>query len=139
MAIAPYLNFGGNCREAFEHYHKILGGDLNVMTMADMPEGAEGDPVADDQKHLVMHASLTLPDSILMASDAFGGSFEGMRDIWVSYSQDDPGESKRVFDALAEGGDVTMPFGQTFWSPGFGMCVDKFGVNWMVNIAGSGQ
>jgi PhnB protein len=132
MALRPYLNFNGNCREAFTRYKEIFGGELVVMTMADVPEG-EG-PVPADQADLVLHASLTWgDDNMLMASDDPTGGYETPRGVYASYSQADPAESKRVFEALAEGGEVTMPIAQTFWSPMFGMCTDKFGTPWMID------
>ena len=131
MPFQPYLNFGGNCREAFTRYHEIFGGELTVLSMADMPAGEAEVPA--DQKDLVMHAALMLGDDLLMASDAPPGEFKGARDMFVNYSVDDTAEAKRVFDALSEGGEVTMPFAETFWSKGFGMCVDRFGTPWIVN------
>ena len=131
MAFHPYLTFGGNCREAFTRYHEIFGGDLVVMTMAEMPD-AEG-PVPEEMADLVMHAALTFGDNLLMASDDPTGGFDGVSGMNVNYSVADVDEAKRVFEALAEGGEVTMPVTETFWSPLFGMCIDRFGTPWMVN------
>ena len=132
MAFLPYLNFGGNCREAFTRYQEIFGGELYVMTMAEMPSD---EPVPADQADLVMHAALTLPDGILMASDAQPGvPFGPVQFMYVNCTVPDVGEGKRVFEALAEGGEVEMPYGETFWSPGFGVCKDRFGTPWMVNV-----
>jgi PhnB protein len=131
VTFHPYLTFGGNCREAFSRYHEIFGGDLVVMTMADMPD-AEG-PVPEEMADLVMHAALTFDDNLLMASDDPTGGFDGVRGMNVNYSVADVDEAKRVFEALAEGGEVTMPISETFWSPMFGMCTDRFGTPWMVN------
>jgi PhnB protein len=129
MAFHPYLYFGGNCREAFTRYQQIFGGELNVMAMSESPEGE----VPAEQADLVMHAALMLGDGLLMASDDPTGGFDGVRGISVSYSTPDVGEARRVFEALAEGGEVTMPIEQVFWSPAFGMCVDRFGIPWMVS------
>jgi PhnB protein len=131
VAFHPYLNFGGNCREAFTRYHEIFGGDLVVMTMAEMPD-AEG-PVPEQMANLVMHAALTFDDNLLMASDDPTGGFDGVRGMNVNYTVADSEEAKRVFEALADGGEVTMPMSETFWSPMFGMCIDRFGTPWMVN------
>ncbi len=132
MAFQPYLNFGGNCRQAFNEYQKIFGGELTLLSMGDMPDG--GADVPADQKDLVMHAALVLGESdVLMASDAPQGEFKGVEGVWVNYATDDTTDAKRVFHALSESGEVTMPFGETFWSKGFGLCVDRFGVLWMVN------
>jgi PhnB protein len=124
------LFFGGNCREAFTRYQEIFGGELVIMAMKDMPSEQE---VPADQADLVMHAALTLDGNLLMASDdPTTDSFGPVQGMMVSYSTADPGEAKRVFEALAEGGTVMQPIGETFWSPMFGMCVDRFGTPWMV-------
>ena len=135
MAFHPYLMFGGNCREAFTRYQKIFGGELDVMSMADMPPGEQEVPAG--QADLVMHAALRLGDDILMGSDdPTADKFGPVQGMYVNYSVADVDEARRVFDALAEGGEVTMPAGETFWSPMFGMCVDRFGTPWMVNAEG---
>jgi PhnB protein len=129
MAFHPYLYFGGNCREAFTRYQEIFGGELVMLRFADMP--AE-EPTPTDQADLVMHAALTSGDRLLMGSDDPTGSFSTVQGMSVSYSAPDAAEATRAFEALAEGGKVTMPLGQTFFSPSFGMCVDRFGTPWMV-------
>ncbi|HET9611512.1 MAG TPA: VOC family protein [Acidimicrobiales bacterium] len=135
MAFHPYLNFGGNCREAFTRYQEIFGGELDVMTMADMPPGEQEVPA--EQADLVMHAALRVGDDILMASDdPTTDDFGPVQGMYVNYSVADVDEARRVFDALAEGGQITMPAGETFWAPLFGMCVDRFGTPWMVNAEG---
>ena len=135
MAFHPYLNFGGNCREAFTRYQEIFGGELDVMTMADMPPGEQEVPA--EQADLVMHAALRVGDDILMASDdPTTDDFGPVQGMYVNYSVADVDEARRVFDALADGGQITMPAGETFWAPLFGMCVDRFGTPWMVNAEG---
>ncbi len=130
MAFHPYLNFGGNCREAFTRYQEIFGGELALMRMSDMPSDQ---PVSAEQADLVMHAALTFDGHLLMASDDPTGNFDGVRGMHVNYTVADVAEAERVFAALAEGGEVTMPLAETFWSPKFGMCVDRFGTPWMVD------
>ena len=130
MAFHPYLNFGGNCREAFTRYQEIFGGELVLMPMSDMPSDQ---PVPPDQANLIMHAALTFDGDLLMASDDPTGGFKGVQGMYVSYAVADVTEAERVFEALADGGTVTMPLAETFWSPRFGMCVDRFGTPWMVN------
>jgi PhnB protein len=130
MAFHPYLNFGGNCREAFTRYQEIFGGELVLLTMSDMPSD---EPVPPDQANLIMHAALTFDGHLLMASDDPTGGFNGVQGMYVNYSVADPAEAERVFEALAEGGKVIMPIAETFWSPRFGMCIDRFGTPWMVN------
>jgi PhnB protein len=130
VAFHPYLNFGGNCREAFTRYQEIFGGELVLLGMADVPGG---DAVPAEQRDLIMHAALMIGDDLLMASDAQPGPFGPVQYMYVNYTTPDVAEAKRVFDQLAEGGDVEMPFAETFFSPGFGVCKDRFGTPWMVN------
>lgn len=134
MSVTPYLFFSGDCKTAFNRYQEVFGGELQVMTFADAPDGAGSMPGAEP--HLVMHASLTLADGVLMGSDdptSDGGPKVG---VAVAYTAPDEQAAKQVFDALAEGGQVWMPFASTFWSRGFGSCNDRFGVPWMVDTAG---
>ena len=131
MAFHPYLNFGGNCREAFTRYQEIFGGELVLLPMSDMPSDQ---PLPPEQADLIMHAALTFGDNLLMASDDPTGNFNGVQGMQVNYTVADAAEAERVFEALADGGEVTMPIAETFWSPKFGMCVDRFGTPWMVNV-----
>jgi PhnB protein len=129
MAFRPYLFFGGNCREAFTRYQEIFGGELSLMTMKDVP----GEEPPAGKEDLIIHAAITIGDDLLMASDdpmsADVGPVQGMM---VSYDAKDGADAKRVFDALAEGGNVTQELIPTFFSEAFGMCVDRFGTPWMV-------
>lgn len=131
MPFHPYLFFGGNCREAFTRYQEVFGGDLSVMTMADAPSQ---DDVPADQADLVIHAALAFDGHLLMASDdPTTDSFGRVQGMMVSYSTGDVDEAKRVFEALADGGQVTQPMTETFFSPAFGMCIDRFGTPWMIS------
>jgi PhnB protein len=136
MAFHPYLMFGGNCREAFTRYQEIFGGELVLLSMSDMPSDQ---PVPADQADLIMHAALRIDGHLLMASDDPSGNFHGVQGIHVNYTVADIAEAERVFEALADGGKVTMPLAETFWSPRFGMCVDRFGTPWMVDAEASEQ
>jgi len=130
----PYVFYSGDCAAAFERYHEIFGGDLSIMRHSDLPSDAE--PMPGAEPHHVMHASITIGDALLMGSDdpsSDGGPKVG---VSVAYTAPDATEAKRVFEALAEGGKVDMPFEATFWSQGFGACNDRFGVPWMVDTAG---
>jgi PhnB protein len=131
MPIHPYLFFSGNCREAFTRYQEILGGELTLLPMSEAPQGEE---VPAGQGDLIMHAALSLDGDLLMASDDPTGDGGPVKGISISYSLRDPAEADRVFDALADGGQVTMPLSETFWSPKFGMCVDRFGIPWMIDV-----
>ncbi|HZN15990.1 MAG TPA: VOC family protein [Acidimicrobiales bacterium] len=128
MAFQPYLFFSGNCSEAFTRYQEIFGGELFMMKMSDAP-GDETPPDADP--NLIIHAALTVGDGVLMASDDPTGDGGPKTGVMVSFNSPDAGEIKRVFDALSDGGEVTQPLLETFFSPAFGMCVDRFGTPWM--------
>jgi PhnB protein len=130
-AFYPYLFFGGNCREAFTRYEEIFGGELFMMSMVEAPE-QEGIP--EDKKDYIIHAALKFDDgALLMASDdPMSESFGPVHGMQVTYSTDDVDDAKRVYDALAEGGNATQPLIETFFSPAFGMVVDRFGTPWMV-------
>lgn len=135
MSFHPYLFFSdGLCAEAFRRYHEIFGGALQVMTNADTPEGVE--PMEGASPEHVMHASIELGGGFLMGSDDPTGDGGPKVGVAVTFTAPDEAEARRAFDALAEGGAVQMPFEATFFSKGFGACVDRFGVNWMVDTAG---
>ena len=132
MAFRPYLAFAGNCREAFTRYKEIFGGELVVLTFADVAEDA-GPPPPGTPTDAVMHAALTAGDDVLMGADDPSGNFKGtVSGMCVNWSSPDVGEAKRVFDALSDKGQVQMELNQTFFSPAFGMCTDRFGTPWMV-------
>ena len=134
MKINPYLNFNGQCKEAFKFYEQVLGGKITFqMTWGEMP-GADQFP-AESHK-LIMHSTLNVGDEVVMGADAPPDRYQEPKGINVSIHVKDKAEGERIFNALAEGGEVQMPFQQTFWSPGFGMCVDRFGIPWMVNTEG---
>jgi PhnB protein len=132
MAFRPYLAFAGNCREAFTRYEEIFGGEAMFVTAADVPADAGGD-MSPDMGDMVLHAALVKDDQVLMGADAPGGTFDGQnRGMCCNVSVDELAEAERVFAALSDGGKVQQPLMQTFFSPGFGMCIDKFGTPWMV-------
>jgi PhnB protein len=131
MAFHPYLLFGGNCREAFTRYHEIFGGELVLLSMKDIPSD---EPPPAGQADLIMHAALKLGDALLMGSDdSTTESFGPVQGMQVNFAVAGVDEARRVFEALADGGQVTLPIGETFFSPMFGMCVDRFGTPWMVS------
>jgi PhnB protein len=133
MSIHPYLFFTSTTREAMTTYHEILGGRLDIMSATDLPDGEDLPFEAPDD--LVVHAALVFDDGfMLMASDDPTGDGDGVKGMAVNLTLDDRDEARRVFEALATGGTVGMPLGETFWSPLFGTCVDRFGVTWMVNV-----
>jgi PhnB protein len=131
MKLNPYLNFNGQCAEAFKFYEHVLGGKISfTMTWGEMP-GADQFP-AETHK-LIMHSTLNIGDAVLQGADAPPGRYQEPKGINVTIHAKDTAEGERIFNALAEHGKVTMPFEKTFWSPGFGMCTDRFGIPWMVN------
>ena len=146
MQFTPYLNFDGNCAEAMAFYAKLFGGQIVFQsTFGEMPPDAGMPPLPESVKNRLMHAQLQVGAQSLMASDAMpampgmdpetcGGGYRRPQGLWVSIGVETEAEGKRVFDGLAEGGQVTMPFGKTFWSPGFGMVTDRFGTPWMINV-----
>lgn len=136
----PYLCFRGDCAEAMRFYVETLGATMEFsMTFAEAPPDSGMPPMDDAARSKILHASLTLEGHRLMASDAPPGMpYEPMKGITVSLSYATVAEGRRIFDALAAGGTVRMPFGKTFWAEGFGMVVDRFGTPWMVNAGDPG-
>jgi PhnB protein len=132
MPFHPYVNFGGNCREAFTRYQEIFGGELFLMPMGDIP-AEEGVEVPEGRQDRLAHAALMFDGHLLMASDVVGDDFEPVRNIYVNYSTPDVADAERVFAALSEGGTIEVAAGPTFFSPMFGICVDRFGTPWMVS------
>jgi PhnB protein len=136
MSFNPYLFFsGGQCRAAFTKYQEIFGGNLEVMTVGDMPPGEEGMPGADPD--MVLHAALTIGDASLMGSDDPTGDGGQKIGVSVAHSAADADTAHRVFDALADGGEVSQPLIPTFFSPAFGMLTDRFGTPWMIVAEGA--
>ena len=134
MQLDSYLLFNGNCEEAFKFYERVFGGKIEgIMNYTGSPAEQQ---VPAEWREKVLHARMTLGDDALMASDAPPGQYQKPQGFSVSVQLKDPVEGKRIFEALAEDGTVTMAFESTFWSPGFGMCTDRFGIPWMVNTGG---
>jgi PhnB protein len=136
-AINPYINFKGNCEEAFNFYKSVFGGEFpHVSRYKDMPpsEGAHASAV-DGEK--IMHMSLPISsETMLMGSDIGGEWAQNMTmgdNIQLSVNADNEEEAQRIFQGLAAGGRINMPLEKTFWGALFGMLTDRFGINWMVN------
>ena len=131
--VQPYLFFGGRCEEAIEFYRKALGAELRMLArFKEAPEPQPGLPECFEDK--VMHASLQIGDTILMASDGRCDGEADFEGFSLSITVTDEAEAERIFTALGEGGLVTMPLEKTFWAPKFGMLQDRFGVGWMVSV-----
>ena len=132
--IEPYLFFNGRCEEAVKFYQKALGAELQfMMRYKESPEPMPPGMTPPNWGDKIMHASLKIGLTIVMASDGCGegAKFEGFS---LSISVNTEAEAQKIFAALSEGGQVKMPLGKTFWSPCFGMLEDKFGIGWMVSV-----
>lgn len=142
MKVEPYLFFEGRCEEALTFYRKALGAEVTMlMRYKDNPEPAAGAGCSADgasgpgpQPEMVMHASFNVGDTQVMASDGMGSGKPSFQGISLSLAPETETEARRLFDALADGGQVQMPLGKTFFSPAFGMVADRFGVSWMVVV-----
>jgi PhnB protein len=131
MKLNTYLAFHGNCADAFKFYERCLGG--KIIGMMKYGESPMADKTQPDWRDKIMHARLEVGDQALMGADAPKGMFNGNHGFSVSVTVTDKSEAERIFGALSEGATVHMPLQQTFWSPAFGMLVDRFGIPWMVN------
>lgn len=128
----PYLAFDGDCAEAMAFYQEVLGGELFVMTGGESPMA---DQIPPEHRHRVIHARLTLDDGLLLYGGDSPASMphQGMHGFSLSLNYDTVAEAEEVFNALSQGGKVSMAFGDTFWAKKFGMVTDRFGCHWMVN------
>ena len=131
MTLSTYLHFNGNCREAFEFYRSVFGGEFEMLsTFAEMPPDVS---VPEDERDNVMHVSFPIGSSVLMGSDmpsTFGPPTEIGTNFSITYSCPSREETDALFAKISEGGVVTMPLADMFWGAYFGACTDKFGINW---------
>ena len=134
MSLNTYLFFDGNCREAFELYRSVFGGEYQILqTFGDGPPDMN---VAEEEKDLVMHVSLPVGAGVLMGSDsasAFGPPPVQGTNFAISIDADSKEHCDEIFAKLSEGGAVTMPMQETFWGAYFGSWTDRFGVGWMIS------
>lgn len=129
MKLNTYLNFGGNCAEAFRFYEKELGAKIDMlMTHAQAP----GPGLGEEMKDKVLYASITIADTAVMASDVPADRFQPMRSVYLCLGVDSDVEAERVYALLAEGGQVYMPIQETFFATRFGQLRDRFGTSWMI-------
>jgi PhnB protein len=128
-----YLMFNGNCREAFDFYARALKGKIEFsQTFGEAPPGHS----TEDTKDMIMHISMDVDGGKIFGSDAPGEHAVTVgNNFSIALNPTNSEEAERVFNAISEGGQVTMPLMETFWAKKFGMCTDKFGVNWMVSYA----
>ena len=135
--LNPYLNFRDRTREAMEFYHSVFGGELTMSTFAEMH--ASEDPAEQDK---IMHSQLITDNGLALMAADIPNSMEyapGANNFAVSLSGEDEGELRGYWDKLSDGGNVAMPLDKAPWGDFFGMCTDRFGIPWLVNIAGEQQ
>lgn len=133
IKLNPYLNFDGNCEEAFNHYKKVFGGEFSYFSrMSDM----ENEEFPEEDKNLIMHVSLPIGNDILMGSDVatdMKPMFKQGNNNYISITPTSREEADRLFSELSAGGEVEMPMEEMFWGDYFGSFRDKFGIYWMIN------
>ena len=133
MQIQPYLSFDGRCEEAIEFYRRTLGAKVEMlMRFKEAPEPGMSPPEAGDK---VMHSALRIGETTVLASDGRCQGNPSFQGFALSLTVANEAEAEKMFNALADGGQVQMPLGKTFFSPSFGMVADRFGVAWMVYVA----
>lgn len=135
VAVNPYLNFNGTTEEAFKFYRRVFGGEfITLQRFDDTPEASQID---EADRHKIMHVALLLSDgTILMGTDALesmGHPLHCGNNFYLSISADSESEADRLFGALADGGIISHPLERTFWGAYFGLCIDRYGIQWMVN------
>jgi PhnB protein len=135
MRVEPYLFFEGRCEEAIEFYRQALGAEVTALIRyKESPEPPPPGKVPPGSENKVMHSNLRIGETMVMASDGFCGGKPSFQGFSLSVTAPNEAEAKRWFAALADGGQVQMPLGKTFFSPCFGMVADRFGVSWMIIV-----
>jgi len=130
MKLHTYLNYGGNCAQAFRFYEKHLGGKITMMmTHGEQPNATD---VLPHQKDNILYARMNIGETQLMGSDVLAERFQPMRSVYLSLSVDTTGEAQRIFALLSDGGQIFMPMQETFFAYQFAMLRDQFGTSWMI-------
>ena len=138
--IQPYLFFNGRCAEAIEFYRQAIGAEVEMlMRFKDSPDPMPPGMLPPGFEDKVMHASFRVGATTLMASDGCAAEKTSFQGFSLSLTVGGEAEADRMFAALADGGQVRMPLGKTFWSPRFGMLEDRFGVGWMIIVPPADQ
>jgi PhnB protein len=133
MKVESLITFGGRCEEALEFYKKSVGAEVTaLMRWKESPDAAMKPPAGYEE--MIMHANFRIGETQLMAADGLGDKAPDFKGMTLAIEAADDAEAKRVFTALGQGGNVSMPLVKTFWTSSFGMLTDKFGVPWMVNV-----
>ena len=134
MKMHPYVNFNGDCEDAFRFYEQHLDGQPGPIFRYTGTELAGSVP--EDWSNKVMHGSITIGGHVLMGADVRAAQYEGPKGFSLSLQIKSPADAERIFHALADGGNVMMALEKTFWAERFGMVVDRFGVPWLINCEG---
>lgn len=130
MKLRTYLNFGGNCAEAFRFYENHLGG--KILAMMTHEQSLESSGIGPESKNAILYAQIAIGDTEVMASDVPPERFQPMRSVYLSLSVQSDAEAERIYKLLTEGGEVFMPMQETFFASRFGQIRDRFGTSWMV-------
>jgi PhnB protein len=130
MHLHTYLNYGGNCAEAFKFYEQHLGGKITMMMRHG--EAPDQSQVRPEWKHAVLHARITIGDAEISAADVPPDRFQPMRSAYLSLSVDSTQDAERIYALLSDGGQIFMPMEETFFAVRFAMLRDKFGTSWML-------
>jgi len=131
MKLSTHLIFDGKCEAAFQFYERCLGG--KILTMLTYGNSPMANQVPPEWSGKILHATLTVGDYTLMGADVLPEQYEKPQGFQVLLHADDPLQTDRIFQALAENGTVKMPLQKTFWSVGYGLLVDQFGISWEIN------
>jgi PhnB protein len=135
MVVHPYLSFDGRCDEAIEFYKRALGAEVAMLVrFKDHPDPKPPGMIKPETENKVMHARLRLGDSVVMISDGRCQGQPTFSGTSLTIAVKSDAEATRVFNGLADGGNVSMPLAKTFFSSSFGMVTDRFGVPWMVIV-----
>ena len=130
MQLHTYLNYGGNCEQAFQFYEQHLGGKITfLMRHGEQPNSAN---VAPEWKNAVLHARMTIGGTELSGADIPPDRFQPMRSAYLALTVDSTGEAERLYGLLTDGGQIFMPIQQTFFASRFAMLRDRFGTSWMI-------
>jgi len=130
MKLHTYLNYGGNCEQAFRFYEKNLGGKITMMMTQDQQPGAN--KVPPELQKAILYARMTIGETELMGSDVAPDKFQPMRSVYLSLTTSSTEEAERIHALLSDGGQIFMPMQETFFAYRFSMLRDKFGTSWMI-------
>jgi PhnB protein len=130
MKVLTYLNYGGNCRPAFEFYQQHLGGKITMITThGEQPDASKVPP---DWKNAVLHARIDIGGTTILGADIPPDRFQPMRSAYLSLMTDTADEADRAYALLTDGGQIFMPMAETFFAKRFAMLRDRFGTSWMI-------